>query len=73
MDTADRLKELEDEFQATKEELKDILFEMRTYVMEAESPIPNDLDRDKLHEELNVEKKRKELNTEKGVEAHGNR
>ena len=63
MDTEDRIQALENEFQTTKKELKDILFEIRTYLMEAESPIPNDLDRESLREQLT---------TGKGVESHGN-
>ena len=46
MTTEERLKALETEFQETKEEIKQILLDIRTYVMEAESPIPNDLERE---------------------------
>ena len=48
MTTDDRLKALQDEFQTTKDELKQILYDMRTYIMEAQTPIPNDLEKDKL-------------------------
>jgi hypothetical protein len=34
MDTEDRIKTLEEEFQETKEELKEILLDIRTYLME---------------------------------------
>ena len=56
MDTENRIKALEDDFQETKEELQRILLEMRTYLMEAQTPIPNDLDRERLREELETER-----------------
>ena len=56
MDTESRMKTLEDEFQETKEELKEILLDIRTYLMEAQTPIPNDLDRERLREELEAER-----------------
>lgn len=40
------------EFQEVRDELKEILFDIRTYIMEAQTPIPNDLDRERLREEL---------------------
>jgi len=56
MDTEERIKAIEDEFQETKEELKQILLDIRTYLMEAQTPIPNDLDRERLREELETER-----------------
>ena len=56
MDTEGRLKALENEFQEAKDELQHILLDMRTYLMEAETPIPNDLDRERLREELEAER-----------------
>jgi len=56
MDSEDRIKAIEDEFQETKEELKQILLDIRTYLMEAQTPIPNDLDRERLREELEAER-----------------
>ena len=56
MDAEDRIKAIEDEFQETKEELKQILLDIRTYLMEAQTPIPNDLDRERLREELEAER-----------------
>ena len=56
MDEENRTKALEDEFQETKEELKQILLDIRTYLMEALTPIPNDLVREKLREELETER-----------------
>ena len=52
----DRIKALEEEFQETQEELKEILLDIRTYLMEALTPIPNDLDRERLREELEAER-----------------
>ena len=56
MDTESRMKALEDEFSETKEELQHILLDIRTYLMEALTPIPNDLDRERLREELEAER-----------------
>ena len=42
----DKLQELEGEFEEFQDELKQILLDIRTYVMEATSPIPNDLERE---------------------------
>ena len=56
MDPESRMKELEDDFQATKEELTQILLDIRIYLMEAQTPIPNDLDRERLREELEAER-----------------
>ena len=56
MDPESRIKALEDELQETKEELKQILLDIRTYLMEAQTPIPNDLDREKVHDELEAER-----------------
>ncbi len=43
MDTEERMKTMEAEFQITKEELKQILLDIRAYIMEAESPFHPDL------------------------------
>ena len=51
-----RIEALENEFQETKEELQQMLLDIRTYLMEALSPIPNDLDRERLREELEAER-----------------
>ena len=56
MNNEDRLNKLEAEFQETKDELRDILFDIRTYLMEALTPIPNNLDRERLREELDSER-----------------
>jgi hypothetical protein len=63
MDTEIRIKALEEEIQETKEELQQILLDVRTYIMEALTPIPNDLDRERLREELEAKR---------GVNVNGN-
>ena len=55
-DMESRIKALDDEFQETQEELKQILLDIRTYLMEALSPIPNDMERERLREELEGER-----------------
>lgn len=47
---------MEAEFQEVKDELKAILFDIRTYLMEVQSPIPNDLKKKSLREELKAER-----------------
>jgi hypothetical protein len=56
MDTESRIKALEDELQETNEELKQMLLDIRTYLMDALTPIPKDLDQGKLHEELETKR-----------------
>ena len=50
------LDSVEAEFQEVRDELKEILFDIRIYLMEAQTPIPNDLDRERLREELETER-----------------
>ncbi|MGD0779888.1 MAG: hypothetical protein ABR954_03785 [Dehalococcoidales bacterium] len=50
----ERIKELEIEFQKVRDELKEMLFDIRTYLMEAQTPIPNDLEKERLRDELEV-------------------
>jgi hypothetical protein len=47
---------VEAEFQEVRDELKEILFDIRTYIMEAQTPIPNDLVRERLREELEAKR-----------------
>ena len=57
MDTEeDKINALENESREIQEELKQILLDIRTYLMEALSPIPNDLDKEKIREELEAER-----------------
>lgn len=56
MEIEDRINAIEADLQQTKDELKEILFDIRTYLMEVQSPIPNDLDKEKFQEELKSER-----------------
>ncbi len=49
-------KTVEAELQEISDELKEILLDIRTYIMEAQTPIPNDLARERLREELEAER-----------------
>lgn len=52
MDLEDRINKIDAELKETKDELQEILFEIRTYLMEASSPIPNDMEKERLREEI---------------------
>jgi len=54
MEQEDRLKVIETEFQEIRDELKEMLFDIRAYLMEAQTPIPNDLEKERLRDELEV-------------------
>ena len=56
MDIEERINAIELDLRQTKDELKEILFDIRTYLMEVQSPIPNDLDKDKIQEEMKSER-----------------
>jgi len=56
MEIEDRIKAIEEDLQQTKDELQEILFDIRTYLMEVQSPIPNELDKEKLQDELKSER-----------------
>ncbi len=58
MDTEVNIEELEEEFREVRDDLKEILFEIRIYLMGAQTPIPNDLIREQLREKLEAEKRR---------------
>jgi hypothetical protein len=53
----DEITYVEAEFQGIRDELKEMLFDIRTYIMEAQTPIPNDLEKERLREELDAERK----------------
>jgi hypothetical protein len=57
MDSENNIDDVEAEFQEVRDELKEILFDIRCYLMEALTPIPNDLEKEKLHEELKSERR----------------
>jgi hypothetical protein len=52
MDPEEQLKEIEAEFQEVRDDLKEMLFDIRAYLMEAQTPIPNDLEKERLRDEL---------------------
>jgi hypothetical protein len=56
MEPEKNIDEIEAEFQEVRDELKAILFDIRTYLMEVQSPIPNDLQKESLREELRAER-----------------
>jgi hypothetical protein len=53
----EKIKAMEAEFQEVRDELKEILFDIRAYLMEAQTPIPNDLEKERLREELDAERR----------------
>ena len=63
METEDRLKELEDEINVTKDELRQILLDIRAYLMEAQNPL-RPFERKKTSPQSDFGKE---------VEQHGNR
>jgi hypothetical protein len=52
VDKETNLEAISQEFQAVRDELKEILLDIRVHLMEAQSPIPNDLEKEQLKEEL---------------------
>lgn len=52
MEQEEQLNEMEAEFQKARDELKEMLFDIRAYLMEAQTPIPNDLEKERLRDEL---------------------
>jgi len=52
MDKPNDVEALGKEFREVRDELKEILLDIRVHLMEAQSPIPNDLDKEALKEEL---------------------
>ena len=56
MNIETKILELEKQIEEAKRDLKPILMDIRTYIMEADTPIPNDLDRERLREELEASK-----------------
>jgi hypothetical protein len=52
MSQGDNLDAIGKEFQEVRDELKEILLDIRVFLMEAQSPIPNDLEKEQLREEL---------------------
>ena len=52
MDKETSLEAISKEFQVVRDELKEILLDIRVHLMDAQSPIPNDLEKEQLKEEL---------------------
>ena len=51
------LDEMIQEFEEVRDELKEILMDIRIFLMEALTPIPNDLEKARLREELEAERR----------------
>ena len=51
------LDEIIKQFEEVRDELKEILMDIRTFLMEAQTPIPNDLEKARLREELEAERR----------------
>jgi hypothetical protein len=56
MDQENNIEAIAKEFQVVRDELKDILLDIRVFLMEAQSPIPNDLEKAMLKEELKTQR-----------------
>ena len=56
MEKENNVEALGKEFRAVRDELKEILLDIRVHLMEAQSPIPNDLDKEALKEELKAKR-----------------
>jgi hypothetical protein len=54
MDKENNVEAIGKEFQEVRDELKDILLDIRVHIMEAQSPIPHDLEKLALKDELNA-------------------
>jgi hypothetical protein len=56
MEKDNNIEALGKEFRSVRDELKDILLDIRVHLMEAQSPIPNDLEKEQLKEELKTQR-----------------
>jgi hypothetical protein len=56
MDNNPNIEAISKEFRVVRDELQDILLDIRVHLMEAQSPIPNDLDKESLNEELKTKR-----------------
>ena len=57
MGTEMNIEELENEFREVRDELKEMLLEIRIYLMGALTPIPNDLIKEQLRAKLEAERR----------------
>lgn len=51
-DEEGRIQEVEDELRKVKEELQEMLLDIRCHIMEAQTPIPSDVAKGRAREEL---------------------
>jgi len=56
MDIQERMEAIETDLQKTKEEIQDILLDIRTYLMEVQSPIGSSSAGEQHQDELNAER-----------------
>ena len=56
MEQDSNIEKITGEWEEIREELKDILMDIRVFLMEAQTPIPNDLEKAKLNQELQSER-----------------
>ena len=56
MDKENDIDALQEEFQTVRDELKEILMDIRVHLMEVQSPIPNELNKQPAKEELNSQR-----------------
>lgn len=52
MEKDSKIDALTTEWEEVREDLKDILMDIRVFLMDAQTPIPNDLEKAKLNQEL---------------------
>jgi hypothetical protein len=57
MGTETNIDELEADFREVRDELKEMLLEIRIHLMGALTPIPNDLIKAQLHEKLEADRR----------------
>lgn len=57
MENTPNIDEITAEFEEIRDELKEILMDIRIFLMEAQTPIPNDLEKARLREELEADRR----------------
>jgi predicted lipoprotein len=56
LDRQSRIEALEADLKETKDELRKILLDIRAYLMEIQTPIPKDMDKEDMRQELETER-----------------
>lgn len=56
MDKENNIEATGKEFQEVRGELKEILMDIRVFLMEAQSPIPNEMKKEQLKKELRIKR-----------------